>query len=280
MNVLVAEPAEFDNVRVHEPGVTPMRLKLRIISVEVSVDAVAAPVIGDEPVCESVTVVAPLPVSPVPVISIVCQAPLDALVGEIVVITGEPAVPVAVKVTAVIPVTVAVRVFDPAVVPSVHPATEATPFDPVVVDPPDTLPPPEAMAKITVTPLTGLLFASFTITLGGVATAVPTAADCPSPAFFIICVAGPAVPVAVKVTGDPVKEPLVAVSVLVPAVVPNVQLPTVAIPLESVVAEAPVREPPPEPTANVTVTPLTGLLLPSLTITLGGVATAVPATVD
>ncbi len=44
------------------------------------------------------------------------------------------------------------------------------------------------------------------------------------------------IPVAVKVSGEPVRPPAVAAKVLVPAVVPSVQLPTVAIPLASVIA--------------------------------------------
>ena len=44
-----------------------------------------------------------------------------------------------------------------------------------------------------------------------------------------------AVPVAVKITGDPVSDPLVAVKVFVPAVEPRVQLVTAAIPFEFVV---------------------------------------------
>jgi hypothetical protein len=89
--------------------------------------------------------------------------------------------------------------------------------------------------------------------------------------------AKPAVPVAVKVNGEPVRVPLVAVKVFDPAVVPNVQLSTVAIPLALVVTEpTPDTDPPPEATANVTLTPLTGLLLASFTITLGNIATAVP----
>ena len=100
------------------------------------------------------------------------------------------------------------------------------------------------------------------------------------PAFTAICVAVPAVPVAVKVTGEPVRDPLVAVKVFEPTVVPNVQLPTVAIPLTLVVADVPVAEPPPVATAKVTLTPLTGLLLASSTITLGEVDTAVPAVAD
>ena len=89
--------------------------------------------------------------------------------------------------------------------------------------------------------------------------------------------AAPAAPVAVKVTGEPVSPGLVAVRVLAPAVVPSVQLPTVAMPEALVVAAAPVTEPPPEATAKVTATPETGLLLASVTSTLGAVATAVPA---
>ena len=85
---------------------------------------------------------------------------------------------------------------------------------------------------------------------------------------------------AVNVKGEPVRPVLVAVNVLDPAVEPKVQLPTVAIPLPLVVAESPVPDPPPVATANVTLTPETGLLLASFTITLGAVETAVPTVVD
>jgi hypothetical protein len=91
-----------------------------------------------------------------------------------------------------------------------------------------------------------------------------------------ICVATPAVPVAVKVSGDPVSPLLVAVSVLPPTIDPSVQLPTVAMPLALVVALPPVMLPPPVATANVTVTPETGLSNASRTRTLGAVVTAVP----
>ena len=87
-------------------------------------------------------------------------------------------------------------------------------------------------------------------------------------------------PVAVKVTGEPLRLPLVAVKVLAPAVAPSVQLPTVAMPAALVVAGEPVTEPPPEATVKVTLTPGTGLLLVSVTMTLGGVLTAVPAVAD
>ena len=83
-----------------------------------------------------------------------------------------------------------------------------------------------------------------------------------SPALTAICVAAPAVALAVNVTGLPVSPEEVAASVLlfVPAVVPSVHEVTVAMPLAFVVALPPVTPPPPEPTANVTLTPLFGLL--------------------
>src|SRR5450759_2190945 len=82
-------------------------------------------------------------------------------------------------------------------------------------------------------------------------------------------VPSPTAPVAVNVTGLPASPALVAVRVLAPTAGPNVQLPTVAIPLAFVVALKAVAEPPPEATAKVTLTPLTGLLLMSRTSTLG-----------
>src|SRR5437764_1401110 len=88
--------------------------------------------------------------------------------------------------------------------------------------------------------------------------------------------APPAVPVAVNVTGLPVSPLAVAVSVLVPAVAPSVQLPTLAMPLALVVWLAPVMLPLPGATANVTVTPPTGLPPPSFTITDGWIGTVPP----
>jgi hypothetical protein len=90
----------------------------------------------------------------------------------------------------------------------------------------------------------------------------------------------PALPVTVKATGEPERLPLVAVSVLAPAVAPSVQLPTAAMPAALVVAAEPLTEPPPEATVKATLTPATGLLLMSVTMTLGGVPTAVPAEAD
>ena len=96
----------------------------------------------------------------------------------------------------------------------------------------------------------------------------------------LIWVAAPAVPVALKVSGEPVRPALVAVSVFAPAVVPRVQLPTVAMPEAFVVAEPPVSDPPPAATAKVTLTPATGLPCASVTRTLGAVATAVLTVAD
>ena len=191
-------------------------------------------------------------------------------------------VPVAVNITGE-PVSdplVAARVFVPAVVPSIQLPAVATPFAPVVTDQPVTEPPPDITAKVTGTPLTGLLYASLMMTAGAAATAVPAAADWLVAEFEATWVAGPAVPRAVNVTGEPVSDPLVAARVFMPAVVPSIQLPAVAIPSPPVVTDEPVTEPPPDITAKVTGTPLTGLLYASSTNTLGNVYTAVPAIAD
>ena len=170
---------------------------------------------------------------------------------------------------------VAVNVLVPGAAPSVHVPAPAIPEAFVVwvavfaIDPP-----PAVTAKVTLTPLTGLLLASLTVTLGTVPVAVPDIALWLFPAFTTIWVAVPAVPIAVKVTGLPEKPAEVAVKVFIPEVVPRVQLPMVATPPASVVAARPVAEPPPVATAKVTLTPLTGLLLRSFTITLGGVTDA------
>ena len=80
-----------------------------------------------------------------------------------------------------------------------------------------------------------------------------------------------------KLTGEPVNVPLVAVSVFAPAVVLSVQAGLLAIPALSVVTVVPeVSEPEPVPVAKVTDTPLTALPCASLTFTDGAIATAVP----
>jgi hypothetical protein len=96
------------------------------------------------------------------------------------------------------------------------------------------------------------------------------------PALIVIAAGAPGVPVAVNVVVIEV-EFTVAESVFAPDVVPSVQLVSVAIPLAFVVAAPPTGEtlPPPEATANVTLTPAFGLLFASVTSTDGAVATAV-----
>ena len=89
--------------------------------------------------------------------------------------------------------------------------------------------------NVTATCATGFPFASFTITDGGVLTAVPAVADWLVGLFAAIVAAAPAVPVAVNVTGLPVSDSEVAVNVFAPAVALSVQLPTVATPLALVV---------------------------------------------
>src|SRR3989442_1497301 len=144
-----------------------------------------------------------------------------------------------------------------------------------------TVPPPDATAKVTATPLTGLPFASCTITEGSTATAVPAVADCPFPALTAVSVAAPPVPVAVDVTRLPVRPAGVAVPGFGPAVGPGAPAVPAAVPSAPgapAVVGAPV--PPPDVTANVTATPLTGLPLASCTITDGSTGTAVPAVAD
>src|SRR6184192_38196 len=162
----------------------------------------------------------------------------DWLVGLFAAIAAAaPAVPVAVKVTG-LPVSdpdVAVRVLLPAVALSVQLPTVAMPLPLVVCVPPVTLPLPAAGVNVTATSATGFPFASFTITDGGEPTAVPTVAVWLVGLFAAIVAAVPAVPVALKVTGLPLKPVEVAVSVFGPAVALSVQLPTVATPLALVV---------------------------------------------
>ena len=90
--------------------------------------------------------------------------------------------PVAVKVAESAPA-VAVSVFGPGAVPSVHDPTVAIPSALVTALSPVALPPPLATAKTTVTPGNGSSIAPSTITLGATATAVPAGALWRSPAF-------------------------------------------------------------------------------------------------
>src|SRR5207247_1811699 len=199
-------------------------------------------------------------------------------------VAAAPAVPVAVNVTGLpaSPVAVAVSEFGPAVGPNVHDVTAAIPLAFVVTGVVGlTVPPPDATANVTLTPATGLPFASRTIPGGAIATAVPAVAVWRSPALMASWVAVPAVPVAVKVTGLPASPLAVAVSEFGPAVGPRIQEVTAAIPFAPVVTDVVgVTVPPPDATANVTLTPPTGLPFASRTITEGSTGTAVPAVAD
>jgi hypothetical protein len=176
---------------------------------------------------------------------------------------------------------VAVSVFAPAVALSVQLPTVAMPLPLVVWLPPVMVPFPGATTNVTATPVTGFPFASFTITDGGALTAVPAVADWVVALFAAIVAAAPAVPVAVNVTGLPVSDPDVAVSVFDPAAGLRVHEVRVAIPSDPVLTGV-VGATVPLPAAgvNVTATPATGFPFASFTITDGGEVTAVPAVPD
>lgn len=94
------------------------------------------------------------------------------------------------------------------------------------------------------------------------------------------CVAIPTVTaaggVAVEVNVTEPTPVAVAESVFVPTA-PSVHEPTVAMPDAFVVCDAPLTLPPPDPTANVTLTPGDGWPVVVVTSTEGGTATLVPA---
>src|SRR5207249_6608515 len=92
--------------------------------------------------------------------------------------------------------------------------------------------------------------------------------------------AAPAVAVAVKVTGLPVSPVALAVSVLVPGVVPSVHDDTAAMPQPFVATLVGLTVPPPDVTVIATATSATGLPAPSRTSTDGGVSTVVPTVAD
>src|SRR5258708_34666019 len=81
--------------------------------------------------------------------------------------------------------------------------------------------------------------------------------------------------VAVAANVAAARRAAVAASVFDPATVPSVQLPTAARPEPSVFFVPPLKPPPPEPTANVTVTLSTGLPNWSVTRSVGRTGTAV-----
>jgi len=121
------------------------------------------------------------------------------------------------------------------------------------------VPVPEALVTTTVAPPTDKLlpYWSFAWTVN-VTVEDPSAVTDDAEALKVDCAASAvlAVPVAVKVTGEPVSDPDVTVSVFDPAVVPSVHAGEVAMPELFVVAEPDdAKDPPPEATANVTAVP-------------------------
>src|SRR6058998_3016774 len=89
-----------------------------------------------------------------------CSAVVTEVLGE-----NGPGVPFAKNASGLPdrPADVADRELPPAIVPSVHFATVATPLASVVAEPPVTVPPPLATAKLTDTPGTPLPMPSWTI---------------------------------------------------------------------------------------------------------------------
>ena len=166
---------------------------------------------------------------------------------------------------------------------SVSPLKLAAPLPVVVAEALASVPPgPLATTAVTVTPLwlTGLPLASCSCTTGCWANGAPLCALLEGSVVIASFAAAPAVAVAVKVTGLPVSPVALAVSVLVPGVVPSVHDVTAAMPLPFVAPLVGLTVPPPDVTVNVTVTSATGLPAPSRTSTDGGVATAVPTVAD
>jgi hypothetical protein len=156
----------------------------------------------------------------------------------------------------------------------------ATPLTAVAVSVPVSVPLPlKSDAVTTVLLVVRLPNASRISTTGCVVSALPLTAP-EGCVVMMTSAAGPTIPVALNNTGLPVKPTAVAVSVLAPAVAPSVHDVSVATPnalVATVAGLAGLVAPPPDVTANTTFTPATGLPPASVTFTLGGAATAVPA---
>jgi hypothetical protein len=168
-------PSGFVTTTLHTPASAPVIGGVQVIWLLLV--AVPVQVIFVYPVRVRLTVVVPEGMKLEPVMVTATLEVFNPEFGAIPEMVGAPPpVPVAVKVTGDSEPLVAVRVLVPTV-PRVQLPTVAIPFVPVVCEFPDTEPLPVAVEKITVTPLTGVPFTSFTITLGGTATVVPAVAD-------------------------------------------------------------------------------------------------------
>lgn len=202
---------------------------------------------------------------------IVAVAPGNSSAGAIDVSVIEPAF--AVNVTDGRDPAVATSVLGPAVGPSIQLPTRASPAALDVAVPPVT-DPPVLGVNVTTISGTGLPNWSLTMTTGATGTAAPGSADWSSPPDFVRLAAAPGPAVAVNVTGE--SEPVLAVNVWVPLVVPSVQDPALAAPDEFDTAVAVDTDPPPLVTEKTTVTPATGFPAWLRTTTDGASATAWP----
>src|SRR5690242_7636205 len=188
-------------------------------------------------------------------------------------VVGFPGFTVSAKFTGVNRPLVACTVTPPVIVPSAT-VSEAIPLASVTDDAGDLVALPAVTAQFTVTPGTGLLPASFTITdrAGRVA---PIVSACAFPPLMAMLDADPGVTVATKVTvGTPVPD---AVSVSFLTTLPVTQEPTVAMPDTSVAGARGAVSPPLFPAAveKFTLKPVTGLLKASCTSTEGAVGRVV-----
>jgi hypothetical protein len=172
----------------------------------------------------------------------------------------------------------------PAAVPRAQLVSVATPLPSVLITAGEAglmVPPPAVTVKVTATPALGLPKASVTTADGAAPTAAPAVALCDTALFAAMVLAAPALAEAVNVTGLPFGTAPVAVTVLllVPALLPRVQLVSAATPFASVFTTAGLAGlivPAPPVTVKVTATPCFGLPKASVTRTDGGAATGIP----
>jgi hypothetical protein len=208
-----------------------------------------------------------------------------------VIVAAVPAVFVSEKFTVVNPVAAAVTVYGPPAVAFAVNGADATPnpFVATVIVPVLLLNTPEApdpgAVNVTFTPETGLLPASFTVTASAFAKAVLIVVDCGVvPAFAVIVEGGTAVFVSEKLTV--VSPAAAAVTVYGPPAVafavngadatPDPFVATVMVAV--LLLNTP--EAPAPGAVNVTLTPETGLLPASFTVTASALAKAVLIVAD
>src|SRR6266480_3697220 len=202
-------------------------------------------------------------------VTVMVDDPAPAVIGDVAATVDCDAdtaaaftVTVAVSVTTRVPFTVAVTVFGPAAVelnvPVICPLGFVVPTGWVSV-----FPAVGEAASVTVAPLTGLSKPSRTVTVMVVALEPVVAVMDPGVAATSdrVALGAAARPVAVKMTGLPLRFDDVAFRVFAPALVPSVHEVTLAIPLALVVTGVVgTTVPLPAVAANVTDTPATGLL--------------------